>query len=329
MNRSLFARVLLAFSLSLTLVACDSNDEDDVDALVGRWNVNEEASRTLITVSQAQQVIDRSQPGQGGIQVTGDLSGTLRYFGYAYRDGDDLAFYVGSHNYQNFDAPYPQFELFLDSNSLSLRYYTSEDDSGQTYFSNAASSYSFSNNVLTVNDVTLTNGSEEVTVDGSLTFATRSVPANQETEIDSYRDAEEDFQLEFEADGDLLIRDDDGTERGTWEKVGDRLRLTFDDDDDDTILVSYDIDGNTLSMSFTDDDCEGEAECLDYVEQEYLLEEGSLTRVRYEESISLTRASSNRAVPSDGASARGDRPSARPWPARPAPARKGLFGTSR
>lgn len=336
MNRYLPSRALLVLGLGLTLVACDSSEEQDAEAIVGRWNFGTATERTLVTVNEAQQVIDRTQPGQGSLQATGDVTTAFRYLDYSYRDGDREGFYLSSYDRRTAAPSYPYYELSL-SNEGSVQLYVVEDEdgSGASYSSFESSGYTRSGNVLTVDGVTLTNGAGgAVMIDGTLTFATRSVPANQETEIDRETyddDYEDDFQLEFEEDGTYRFSDDNDSEGGTWEVVGDgRLRLTSDEDEDDATVVSYQIAGSTLSLTADFDECDGDdEECLRFYEGDYLLEEGSLTRIRYEERLTLTRASSNSAVPNDGASARGDRPSTRPWSARPAPMRKGIFGTSR
>lgn len=313
---------LLLLALGLTTAACDSNEEADPEDFIGLWNVDETSSRVLATVSEAQQIIDQTRPGQGGIQVAGAETGTLRYLGYSSGSDDEQSLWISSYDFRGDEPPYPWLGLYLSSTGNAELTVEEADDYRSYALTTGETIYTFTDNVLTVQNATLTDGTSSVTVSGSLTFATRSLPANQETEIDVYTESDEDdFRLEFAENGILRTHDDDGSETGTWEIVGDQLRLEFDDED--SVLVSYQIDGNTLSMSYIEDGCDEEEDgdgCLRYYEQTYGFEAETLTRLRYEENITLTRATGS-VRPSAGTQARSgrsDHADARLWTARPA-----------
>jgi len=289
--------LLLAFALVI-LAACDTTAPPVEDALVGTWTLASTHSRSVLTLAEDQVVTDLAEPMQGSFQVTGQLSGVVRYLDAYAQESSYARLRLLSVDPAS-GAPDPGIALELERQNGHYTLFVGRADAPNDPALYAPPPATLRDGPSFTLDEPLypTSGGEVVGhVAGTLTLGHRTVRAGEptavETRLPQVLDREQ-SRYRFEADGTLAVQEVRSTvtiERtGAWERTGDRLVLSLTDDDR-TVFSTYrvELDGSELRLLVDDTDYPCDAMCLRASEGSLALVEGSLqarhpqTLFRYE-----------------------------------------------
>ena len=305
---ALMPRLALA-ALVLAASACDSGGTDEAD-LLGTWNVQSGTGTTFLTVSQSQSLRDPTQPGTGGLVVSGAVSGTLRYFA-GYPEDDVLFAYVAD-ALLDFGSPSPRLVLIVSDGGadgsgpgdvaevVTLRPDGEPDRRFELADFTPPSPYVFSPTAFRVASARFVEPwtTNEVTVTGTLTFPLIPVTAGQEATLSTgtFTRAEAGRLSVTFAEGGVFsqVNQDLTTSTGTWADLGDgtvRVRLGTDTPE----TYTYAVRGSTLTLSNertgADTGTEGRLRIF------YGLLPGTLTSVRVETTSTFARGAAGDARP--------------------------------
>ncbi len=270
-NSRLFKMVLTTLMvISLGFWGCEEGEENALDELVGTWYFTQEAEHYVYTTNSDQTLIS-TVSNTDGITVTGDANVTLdTWYFYSY----DPSYYIYAYNWSD----YVDYDLDITIAS----YDTSADFTISTYTRDYVTYYCEDPN-FTWNPATLTftlgtsvfytsDSSGSVTISGTLMGVIIDIPADTPTEVPSdYEWETEYFSLTLNDDGTYETSDYDA---GNWDIVGDIV--VFDDEE-----YNYTLADGELTLFFEVDYCEGDTDCLEWIEWEHDFDEGSLSEVLY------------------------------------------------
>ena len=283
--------------LALIFTACDSGDLSLSRAdLIGSWTPTQSVERVWVTSDQDQDVLDPIRPGVGDLRLSGASSDRLQFVRAERVSSGDLSYTVFSHSFFQHPLPDNHSSLSLGESRLDATVWR-----GGVYtqyeLDHNLPPYSLRDNRLTFDAVRLASTSGgTVTVDGWMEFPIRTVRADTETMIEEQTHAIEPgdhllTRVVFEADGSYRKERDtaDGVRvllPGTWELLdGHRVRLDLVTQlGTRTDIVTVERDGDTLVLSGFNDVCpDAQRSCLGFHEDLFVMERGSLTRVRDED----------------------------------------------
>lgn len=295
----LFLATLLLSALAFS--GCDSGDPAAFDGhpLVGSWTPQTTAQRTFAVVNQTQQVVDRREPATGDLHVTGDASGDLRYPAFLSRDGERVTVFSIDTRFHPFPGRYAF--LTIDASRATVTAWTDGEyvQYGRSH-PYGEPPHTYEDGLFDIGTLTLqSSGGATVTVTGSLDVPLRTLEAGTEYEVETniVTDDTEDlaFRYVFEPDGRFRAEPLPGTSEpgyaGSWEETEDgRLQIRVESESTPTLAeLDYVVEEGALTLSTSQEYCEGHAACLAQYENQYALIEGSLTRVRQSNEIAFSR----------------------------------------
>lgn len=292
------------FLFALAIAGCDSGEPDLSDRfeghpLVGSWTPQSTAQRTFAVVDQTQQVMDRRGPGTGDLRITGDATGDLRYAAFVSRDGERVTFSTIDSRFH--PLPDRRASLTIDASRATV---TTRTDGEYVQYGRShpfgEPPHTYEDGFFDIDTLTLQSSSGgTVTVTGSLDVPLRTLEAGTEYEVETQivLDDTEDlaFLYVFDADGRFRAEPLPGTSEpgyaGSWEEAEDgRLQIQLDGESIPTrVELDYEVEDRALTLSTSQEYCEGHAACLAQFENQYALIEGSLTQVRQTNEIAFTR----------------------------------------
>lgn len=293
-----------AFAL-LALSACDSTDTVDPETppappptatspLVGSWTLSGSTTKTFVTVSEAQVLVDQSGPVTGTVSTTGAQTVTFRYMEVNPFYGEAR---LTSYNPRG-PEPDVRYNLNLTRNgysSLSVYRFATGTLAQYGVYTEGVP-FTYADGRLTVQPLTLEQvygqGNGTVTVAaGTLAYPTMPLAAGQPTlaRTDTFDDpGQNDFRYVFQADGVYRAERDEYPNRtvavvGTWVAEGAQLRLSVTDRQTvETETFQYAIEGGRLRLGVSADGCRDDTYCLQSREQEFGLRPGTLRQIRSE-----------------------------------------------
>lgn len=253
-------RPLTRFALAvlcLTASACDSGGASEAD-LLGTWNTQSGTRTTYLTVSQSQSLRDPSQPGTGGLVVSGAVSGTLRYF--AGSTGADGPGAIVADGFVSFGGAATLALLAQDGDEVELVTLLPNGGGIVRTFAYAGfkTPYVFSPTSFRVASARFVEAGTgaEVTVAGTLTFPLIPLVAGRETVLENRTSTRAEagrLSVTFAEGGVFTQTNQDlTTETGTWADVGGgqvRTRVGTRE----PVTYMYAVSGSALTLS-TDED---------------------------------------------------------------------------
>ena len=277
-------RTLLPLLALLSLAACDSGGPDD--ALVGTWTLTHVRADVQATSRTAQTVPDRSATPSGSLSVTGATTASLGTVVNLFSDPDggvNLAIEssdIGSAGYVQLVIQ----ELVTESQASLL-----DADAGlsyNAYFTPRRTLIARTGGRFTVAPVEVTTGNETATVSGAIRYPDLALVAGQPTVLQRNEGApDETIRFVFGDDGTfratMFSLGDDESVSGTWERVGDNVRVTVTDSvQTEVVTFRATVTGTTLELEAADlDGFSCIDECLRFYEGEVFATPGSLSAV--------------------------------------------------
>jgi|GEM_PF-5839574 len=221
---------LLAFLPLLALAACDSSEPPAT--LTGTWNAEQSTLTYDVTVTSPQNALLPTEPGAGGVVLSGALSGTLRYH-----------IFIGSIRYIAdgplfFSTTTPPTVALRISSSGAIELLRVSGGSISTTYTLAghagATPYTLTADGITLNTARFASGSSEIVATGALTFARRALAPGAPRRLVEFTEtaaAMDPIRRTFTADGSYQQTNSDlTTSTGTWAEIGtDVLRIVVGD----------------------------------------------------------------------------------------------------
>ena len=273
----------------LALAACDAGGPSADDPLVGTWTLSSTTSFVRVTVSEAQDVLDSTQPTQGDLAFTGGDTGRVRFVQYVTQIEDGVGFSLLSWDPARpaparrstlvvSDAPGTNPRdviLEVTDPDGSSRFYTSRDPATAP-FSRSGWAYQFDDVVSEPDDA----NRGPVRLSGRFAFGSRTLPANDPTPLYVYSQEPGPFDqltYTFRDDGSLTIRFAGGVpEAWTWERTDGGVRLTRSSAAPETLDLGVSFDGSALVLSSGASPGPCDRSCLEDAERGYGIAHGTL-----------------------------------------------------
>lgn len=289
-------RVALGLVSSLViLAACDSTVDPpesptDGSDVVGSWVSETHVQTTFVTSDRDQETIDVNRVGGGAVAFSGAADGALRFASRFVGQDGRASFVVFTNDAHSHPFPDAYAFLSLDPYQTTLTVWRS---GAYRQFSVTHDPdtlpYRFTGNRLSVAGVRLT-APDGATVDvrGTLDTPVLRLAAGVEQTIERQVSAEDagDRRIVFERTGRFqLVRVGRTPLDGMWDALGDgRIRLTIEGPDGVVTELTHRVEAGRLALSTTSETCRDDPNrtCRAYVEQQFSLAPGSLTRVRQE-----------------------------------------------
>ena len=286
--------------LLLALAACDSGGSED-DLIVGTWRPTLSELKTVVTVTQAQPLIDPSEPTTGEILVTGDDPATFRTLGEGLRYPDETILRFGT------QEPDRSASLLLtdatDRDPLGPRAsaYTLSLPGVTVIYRTQTLPFPFELDgaTLRIPLTTLQSDTGRFTeIAGELTFASTPLQPGEEVVIaeESYGKGERGERYVFERGGRARIEvpnysDGLDVRTGRWSTNDDKLRLQVEGNrlyDDLDAVYTFRVSGGTLSLTPVPTPCDEEYQRT--AAARALLVPGSVDHCRVETVLSFQSA---------------------------------------
>ena len=281
--------IMLIFSFAL--VSCKKTiTEPKESSIVGSWQLYAAANNWVMTTT-SDQLVKKPYSGDGQISSFGAYNSVFN--GLLLLSSDPFIIAAVELEYGMFSTD----AIVIDGTTGVGKVSNSNTD--QTF--EGIVNYTFDGTTLTITESILTNpqnAAETVTVSGSLSFVTASVPANTQTYVQV--PGVWMFYYHFYYNGTVTTEffDDNSTirtryigqtpvdENGTWSVNDNILTLIITDGDNTyTEIYDYNLDNNTLMLSETFNICSGEEDsenCLNEYEHLFIIDIGSLTELEVE-----------------------------------------------
>ena len=300
----------------------NGNGNSHPSSLVGVWAVIEAIVTETITTNSNQTAVDLISEGTGALNVTGSENATLTYVAaidsggvvqgmasnvplFEILDLNDLKIREKIRNPNlaiselKTASTYPLYILYFSSEEGSYFSAMQDETTGSAYFGTIDGlSFDMTTYTLTATNYTLYGyGYDQIVIiNGQLQGAFLNIPANTPTAL-----INEDMTEYFE--GDSLAVNADGTytgdlgdepSAGTWNVTGtNTLVITDTTENDTTIYATYALSDGDLILTMDSDPCEEEYEnqtdCFNYYENMFGLDEGSITALTAQMTITLTK----------------------------------------
>ncbi|MEA1987451.1 MAG: hypothetical protein U9N76_08190 [Candidatus Marinimicrobia bacterium] len=311
-----FLTIVLVLSMMI-LSSCwfgdDDNDGDGNEAVTesflvdGIWYFSDVNTTIELTTNSNQTAINSMDKGIGGITISGNAIGknngshTLSYFHYVYwgptyknlaledlgYDYPDyfLSYYssIGTYSYESFD-------LSVTPNDSTYNYYNPENTNNASFdTTNYTFTVSADTPMKNTNDTT-----DIVTIEsGTLQIKQVDVPANTPTILNTpiidpwVRDEMEGVSLNFNSDGTVYLceENDDNCDTATW-TLDDAILTIIDED---TMIINATNDDGKLALKLVDITDQAN---LKYIEDNFHLDEGSLTSEKQIENLLFSHTNS-------------------------------------
>ena len=305
-------RLVALATLCMIASACDSGpDEHDapntpnVADLVGTWDFQSGRAVSYITISQAQSARDPSRPGTGGLTVTGDLTGTFRYFGGRISGTETISGFLSDTR-----APGEASVLTLLVGKTpgrppdvvafqTLDPARPEDTVYNLVSFSGAAPFTFTEDAFEITSARFaSSGSDrEATISGRLVFARVAVPANRESIVSNspYRPDYPFGRTVTFGEGSAYSQTNrfDQPTTGTWIDLGNG-RIGIRLGQAATTAYTFGIDGSVLTLTSEEPSNEpSDPEFGQRTEQFYGLIPGTLVSARDEETRTFVRSASN------------------------------------
>ena len=267
--------------------------------LAGSWQRTGGTGQIYLTTSSPQKANDFYSECNGSITISGAVTGSMTYMIAMSYMGSD--FIIVTNQPTDDMSSYPVYQLtIMKEGSQSEIELTAETTDQQDYTFTATTlnySYNSASRTLTISSGTLTGeGGATVTLNGSLTYNTVSIPANIETKIVDMPADDYSVIIEFDSSG--VYREIEpgwpDTTYGTWWVEGTDIVIVKDDyGTPETTKVQVRVTGSTLtitSVGHAEDFIDvGSGNPLTIYELMFGLETGSLTDIRVVETTTYTR----------------------------------------
>ena len=304
-------KIILIISTFL-IFACEDK-EDDVNPLVGQWNMTDFSSGTYMRLNKTQEIFMGDTKGSIQLKTisNGIITDNYSLTDFRIRNDDDGTFIDISEYTNNYSVNYSIRDYIesLDSYDESSLYIYSNNSDAAYYSTNF--DYSISTNLLKIRPDTLyrqlyINGNEVwdstryAIVEGAIEKTTEMVQAGQDFLMNS-----DEFGGDIGGPDELtLILNDDGTGRAIEEFNGGKedneikwvatdstfsWNYCYDGDcDGEGPEFNYEISGTNLSLSVSQDICEDDEENCDYMVNEMFgVEFGTLEAFWLEMNVTL------------------------------------------
>ncbi|NNF59339.1 MAG: hypothetical protein HKN04_13975 [Rhodothermaceae bacterium] len=283
--------LLLCLLAVLLLSACDSTDTTAPleDPLIGTWSDVASSYRLFATSTITQEVIDYTTPGTSTLRVEGETSGLLRY---PHFEGSNLLGLVSAPQI-DLTPPLPHFRLlvdpFVETFGGEVLVTTASGATKYLYVSSSGKT-PFTVNLpeVTYHDAVFRHLGDSLRVNGTLTFASRTLEAGLEGLLAEWAWEQQGTipQYTLDADGEAYRIDIDTTHVGTWERVSDdTLRLVFETSSGevDTFTYTYQLVDGVLLLTALSDVCTSDAaSCMATYETRFHVAANTLVHVRVE-----------------------------------------------
>ena len=301
-------RLAALLAVSLALAACDSGGP--ADDLEGTWTSTAVTNRTVAVVSRTQDAVDLAAPPEGAFTLSGDAAESLPYVWGYYRSGAYSSLYVSS-----FDpnaGGYPASRSFASLEQIGA----DQTVNARVETGTEAAEYTGRGTALFARDgARFTLGADlapaydaeggAVRAEGALRLGTRRLTAGAPTVLSEYRyefPSSSTVRYEFRRGGVLVVQEVSGNQivsrEGTWERTGERVRLTSPLQEGITVTYVYAVRREGGALLLVNDQANGpcDAWCRQSIEDTFLLEPGTLSEYRTEETIRLVPSASGRAL---------------------------------
>lgn len=302
--------LILLMAALLILSNCSDSTSSSNSDFVGVWNMKDGDVQLKITTNSDQKGINLMEEGNGSIEVTGDITKTLKYlvnqYGYMiaseYSAYSEITFMSGISI--NFDGTSAMLTCYDENNPMISAYYQCD---------NANYSYDENTYTLTVEPTTLykldlttyeTDSSTTVQISGTLQSSTIEFKAGESQSVewlDTF--GSEDATIAIEEDGTYTITDTDTDGEttittGTWENSDGKLVFTEEDEDlgmEIEYIMDYKFDGDDLILKYEMDFCTiisgsdvPNAGCYSYIENILMIESGSISDAMFDVEMKLS-----------------------------------------
>ena len=305
-------KIILIISTFL-IFACEDK-EDDVNPLVGQWNMTDFSSGIYMRLNKTQEIFMGDTKGSIQLKTisNGIITDNYSLTDFSIYNDDDGTFIDVSEYTNNYSVNYSIRDYIgsLDSYDESSLYIYSNNSDAAYYSTNF--DYSISTNLLKIRPDTLyrqlyINGNEVwdstryAIVEGAIEKTTEMVQAGQDFLMNS-----DEFGGDIGGPDELtLILNDDGTGRAIEEFNGGKedneikwvasdstfsWNYCYDGDcDGEGPEFNYEISGTNLSLSVSQDICEDDEENCDYMVNEMFgVEFGTLEAFWLEMNVTLS-----------------------------------------
>ena len=306
-------------SILIVLSSCDAinnlfnSDENNTggSSIIGQW-LESNAVISLILTTRSDQQATNFLNSTGEIAVTGDYNTKLTLMVKIPEDEETEAMLIVANTMGFMGFTDTSYMLGLDPTMTNTEGALMVQVNDETGFSdnltNPTTDYSFNGLTLTVNNQTLQNSDNltSATLNGTIAMQQVNITANTPTILSFQSDQFYEFGqtvTTFSADSTFSSSEDSGVgdSTGTWQIVGDTLKITTTQEVEDpntaeltlvdtTLTFGYVNTGNQFIISQGFDICEGlpaqgteeEIGCNDIfkiIEQLFDLDEGSISNV--------------------------------------------------
>lgn len=308
----------------IIFTACDKNStEPEVNdpakhpaKLVGTWHSITQSLDVIVTSKSAQKVANFFAAGNGSLMITGAHQAELKYMiNGTEEDGTSIVIAANLPDlFEYGENDYPVYFLMFRkslSPTVTLTAMLSQTEAVQYSGATTNLTHNQSNYSLTANNLQLftMDSSASIIVNGTLSNITVDVPPNTPTSIfsiENHTETESIVILSGDGKYKRTSNYDWGTEEstGTWEvSDGDRLTIieTYQDNYNQTVTETTDrtftiSSTGVLSINFEMSVCEAfdyressESDCIRKFEEDFLIEQGSLTAVTVEGTYTLSK----------------------------------------
>ena len=304
---------IILIILTFLIFACEDK-EDDVNPLVGQWNMTDFSSGVYMRLNKTQEIFMGDTKGSIQLKTisNGIITDNYSLTDFSIYNDDDGTFIDVSEYTNNYSVNYSIRDYIgsLDSYDESSLYIYSNNSDAAYYSTNF--DYSISTNLLKIRPDTLyrqlyINGNEVwdstryAIVEGAIEKTTEMVQAGQDFLMNS-----DEFGGDIDGPDELtLILNDDGTGRAIEEfnggKVDNEIKWVATDStfswnycydgycDEEGPEFNYEISGTNLSLSVSQDICEDDEENCDYMVNEMFgVEFGTLEAFWLEMNVTLS-----------------------------------------
>ena len=295
--------LLFAISCDLFSELFESDDPKGSGSIIGSW-LESDATISLVLTTNSNQTANNFLNSTGEIAVTGDVAAKLPLMlEIPPEDADDGHLLIVTATAGVLGFSDTSYILLLDgSGNTSDAMLTVNDtiDFSATFMSDQAN-YTFGSGTLTVNNSTLQDNDLQMSVNISGTIASQQVNINANSATTLSFDASHFYEFgstvtTFNEDSTFVSSEDTGIgdDTGTWDIVGDTLKITTQQEVDDPVnggttfvdttwAFNYVNNGNEIILSQTIPVCDLEdddmtcAEMYESIELLFGLDAGSIT----------------------------------------------------
>lgn len=292
--------------LSFVLVSCKKDSTTGptgASALQGSWTFVDAITGYFFTTNSNQEAINPDF-GDGEITVTGTYNSVMTFIGVDY-DFNPPAL-IAMDFWSDINNSYI---LMIDASGATDEgtFVVAPSDGSDWIIFEGTVSYTFDGTTLTVNQSVLTDAvtNNTVTISGTILIIKKNIPANTPTFI-TYMPSgifasvlgvtqtveindDGTYTLTGTFDGDM------DTETGTWVVDGNTVMIiTMVDGKPDTTYAEFVVTGDQMTWTMIEDVCkvaaEGEGNCLRDLEEEWSMDQGSLTKAEFQMQVVYNKA---------------------------------------